>query len=104
MKGFLITHKGMEDIAALEVKELIGKNRDAAKIALNLISIKDVEVVKTKSNQNTDDLILSIASKDDFIVATQDKDLKRKLVNQGCKVIILKQKKILAYINDKGFV
>ncbi|MCH8003226.1 MAG: methyltransferase [Nanoarchaeota archaeon] len=26
MKGFLITHKGMEDIAALEVKELIGKN------------------------------------------------------------------------------
>ena len=26
MKGFLTTHKGMEDIAALEVKELIGKN------------------------------------------------------------------------------
>jgi len=26
MKGFLITHKGMEDTAALEVKELIGKN------------------------------------------------------------------------------
>jgi len=26
MKGFLITHKGMEDIAALEVKELIGKH------------------------------------------------------------------------------
>jgi len=26
MKGFLITHKGMEDIAALEVRELIGKN------------------------------------------------------------------------------
>ena len=26
MKGFLITHKGMEDIAALEVKELISKN------------------------------------------------------------------------------
>ncbi len=26
MKGLLITHKGMEDIAALEVEELIGKN------------------------------------------------------------------------------
>src|SRR3989338_8655694 len=24
MKGFLLTHKGMEDIAAMEVKELIG--------------------------------------------------------------------------------
>ena len=26
MEGFLITHKGMEDIAAVEVKELIGSN------------------------------------------------------------------------------
>ena len=26
MKGFLITHKGMEDIAAVEVKEFIGSN------------------------------------------------------------------------------
>ena len=26
MKGFLTTHKGMEDIASLEVKELIGES------------------------------------------------------------------------------
>jgi len=86
------------------VEEQKGKNKDAARIALKLISIKDIEVIKTESNKNTDDTIYGIALKDDFIVATQDKDLKRKLVNQGCKVIILKQKKILAIINDKGFV
>ena len=34
MKGFLITHSGMEDIAALEVKELIGKNTKAAETCL----------------------------------------------------------------------
>ena len=28
MKGFLLTHKGMEDIASLEVKELIGKESE----------------------------------------------------------------------------
>ena len=28
MKGFLVTHKGMENIAALEVKEIIGKNSE----------------------------------------------------------------------------
>jgi len=86
------------------VEEQKGKNKDAARIALKLTSIKDIEVIKTESNKNTDDTIYDIALKDDFIVATQDKDLKRKLVNQGCKVIILKQKKILAIINDKGFV
>ena len=86
------------------IKEQKGKNKDAARIALKLISIKDIVVIKTESNQKTDDIILNIALKDDFIVATQDKDLKRKLVNQGCKVIILKQKKILAIINDKSFV
>lgn len=30
MKGFLFTHKGMEDIASLEVKELIGKESEQA--------------------------------------------------------------------------
>jgi len=86
------------------IEDQKGKNKDAARIALKLISIKDIEVIKTESNKNTDDTIYEIALKDDFIVATQDKDLKRKLVNRGCRVIILKQKKILAIRNDKGFV
>ena len=91
-----------------ELKKIVerqkGKNRDSARIALKLISIKGIQVINTKSDEKTDDNILDVASKDDFIVATQDKDLKRKLVNQGCKVIVLKQKKVLAFINDKGFV
>ena len=90
-----------------EIKNIIetqkGKHKDAAKIALQLLKIKKVNVIKTSSKKNTDDIILDYGKKN-YLAATQDKDLKRKLVNQGCKVIILKQKKILAYINDKGFV
>jgi len=90
-----------------ELKNIIetqkGKHKDAARVALQLLKLKKVNVIKTTSKKHTDDIILDFAKKD-YLVATQDKDLKRKLVNQGGKVIILKQKKILAIINDKGFV
>ena len=85
------------------VEEQKGKNRDAARIALKLIAIKKIKIIKTKSNMYTDDMILDIASKEDYIVATQDKDLKRSLINRRIRVIVLKQKKILALVNDKGF-
>ena len=85
------------------ISEQKGKNKDAAKIALKLIAIKNIKVIKTKSSKRTDDIILDMASREDFIVATQDKDLKRRLINREISVIVLKQKKILALSNDKGF-
>jgi len=42
MEGFLTTHKGMEDIAALEVKELIGKN-STIKESCIIFNIKEYE-------------------------------------------------------------
>ena len=97
-----ILDKTLEELKKI-VREQKGKNKDAAKIALKLISIKNVGVMKTKSHKNTDDVILDIASKEGYIVATQDKDLKRKLINHNVSVIVLRQKKILAVINGKGF-
>ena len=47
-------------------------------------------------------MILDYAKKD-WLVATQDKDLKRKLVNHGIEVIVLRKKKFLAIANEKGF-
>ncbi|MBU89951.1 nucleotide-binding protein [Candidatus Woesearchaeota archaeon] len=90
-----------------ELKDIIetqkGKHKAVAKVALQLLKLKKVTVVKTCSKKHTDDIILDIASKDDFIVATQDKDLKRRLINQGTSVIVLKQKKKLAIMNYRGF-
>ena len=97
-----VLDKTIEELEKI-VGEQKGKNKEAAKIALKLIAIKKINIIKTKSNRKTDDVIRDIAAKDNYIVATQDKDLKRRLVNQGNSVIILKQKQKLAVINDRGF-
>ena len=97
-----ILDKTLDELKKI-VEEQKGKDKDAAKVALKLIAIKNIGVIKTEESGETDEIILKTASKDDFIVATQDKDLKRRLINQGASVIILRQKKTLAIINDKGF-
>jgi rRNA-processing protein FCF1 len=90
-----------------ELKNIIekqkGKHKEAAKVALQLLKIKNVGVIKSDSMKHTDDVIVDYAGKEGCIVATQDKDLKRRLINQGMSIIVLKQKKILALVNDKGF-
>ena len=85
------------------IKKQKGKHKESAKIGLQLLKIKKIEIIKTDSFEKTDDIIVEYAYKKDYIVATQDKDLKRKLINQGTTTIILKQKKMLAVVNDKGF-
>ena len=79
------------------------KHREAAKIALQLLKIKGIEVIRTDSPKRTDDIIASYGIEKGFLIATQDKDLKRKLVNRNVIVIVLRQKKFLAITNDKGF-
>ena len=90
-----------------ELKDIVekqkGKQKDAARVALQLLKLKNVATIKTTSIKHTDDIIVEYAKKD-YLVATQDKDLKRRLINQNTSVIVLKQKKILAIINDRGFV
>ena len=97
-----VLDKSIEELKKI-VEEQKGKNKDAAKIALKLISIKNIGIIKTKSDKKTDDIILDTAPKDDFIVATQDKDLKRRLITQSIIIIVLRQKKKLAIMNYKGF-
>tara|TARA_Y100000310_G_scaffold255534_1_gene263008 strand:- start:2446 stop:2868 length:423 start_codon:yes stop_codon:yes gene_type:complete len=97
-----ILDKTLEELKKI-VEEQKGKHKDAAKIALKLISIKKINIIKTESDKHTDDVILEYAKKGNYIVATQDKDLKRRLINLNVEVIVLRQKKILAIINDKGF-
>ena len=67
------------------------RNKLAASIALQLIKVKGVTIIKTKAG-NVDDLLVEKIKKED-IVATQDKELKRRL---PCRILYLRQKKILA--------
>lgn len=90
-----------------ELKDVIGKQRgkhkEAAKIALQLLDLKKVKIIKTNSGKKTDDIILDYAKKEGCLVATQDKDLKRRLINHGIEVIVVRQKKFLTIANDRGF-
>ena len=80
------------------------KYKEAAKIALQLIKQKDIKIidVKQKSLYMTidsgehivDDIILQISNKN-TIIATQDKELKKRLSEKSIKTIILRNKKHL---------
>ena len=97
-----VLDKSLDELNSIIQKQK-GKHREAAKIALQLLKLKKIEIIKTNSSKRTDDIIAEYAKEKEFIVGTQDKDLKRKLVNQGITVIVLRQKKFLAIVNDKGF-
>ncbi|MFO8016532.1 MAG: hypothetical protein R6U32_05495 [Candidatus Woesearchaeota archaeon] len=77
-----------------------GADREAAKTALELLEAKreslgdKLRVVGSEGH--VDDTIVEMASHDKrMIVATQDKELKRRLKEQGNSVMVMKQKKYL---------
>ena len=67
-------------------------DKQAAKLALQLIKAKHINIIKTGQGK-VDDIL---ATKTDYIIATQDTNLKKKLKNKKIKTIILRQKKFLA--------
>jgi|TARA_Y100000310_G_C20679693_1_gene815169 rRNA-processing protein FCF1 len=75
-----------------------GKHKDAAKFALQILEAKEIGVLKTKDQGLVDDIIIELGKKEKYIIATQDKDLKRELINQGNRVIVLRQKKTLILV------
>lgn len=82
----------MEELKRLSAKK--SKDGMAAKIALKLIGMKDVDIVAPKA-KNCDKAILDYAAREDCMVATNDKALIKALKSRGVKIIRLKQKKYL---------
>ncbi len=82
-----------------ELKDIIekqrGKNKIAAGFALKLLKTKKVAIIETKENKSVDDLIVDISEKKNYIVATQDIDLKKRLKQHNVPLIVLRQKKYL---------
>ena len=91
-------------INELEKLAETGKPKDkiAAMISLELIKKKKIKIIKTPSKnkrvKNVDLLILNLIKKGNFIVATQDKELKREIRKKGVSIIALRQKKYLKLI------
>ncbi len=76
-----------------------GKNKQAAKFAKELIEKKEPRIIKTENNNsNVDYEILNLVKSEDYMVATQDKELKSQLKELNKKIIILRQKTHLTMI------
>ncbi len=84
------------DKTIMELNKIIaeqkGKDKEAAKLALQLIKGK-VNLIKTEKGL-VDDLIVELVDKDTF-VCTQDMILKKRIKAKGAKLIIMKQKQYL---------
>lgn len=65
-----------------------------SRAALKLIDVKKIKILKTTRDKIADELILKIVKNGD-IVATQDKEFKKRLNKKGVKVITIKQKKFV---------
>jgi len=83
-----------------ELKKLVdsgkGKNANNAKMALQLLKKKRVKVLKTKSKDYVDDLIVDLVD-DKWVVCTQDIGLRKRLKLDSIKVIMMRQKKFLVF-------
>ncbi|RMF56029.1 nucleotide-binding protein, partial [Candidatus Woesearchaeota archaeon] len=101
-KLFIIPETMKELLKIAETQK--GAHKRAAELAVSLLKAKNVLTAKTEKNkkrgvfQSVDDLIIETATTQDFIVATQDKELKKKLLNKGVAIITLTQKKYLKLV------
>lgn len=73
------------------------KNKSLENIILS--RIKKFDIIKTKKNNNVDNLIMDlIKNRKNIIVATQDRKLKEKLKKGKIPIITIRQKKHLILI------
>jgi rRNA-processing protein FCF1 len=77
-----------------KIKRKQKKFKQAAELALQLIKANKVKAIKTEKVKNVDQIIAEKAEKG-YVVATQDKLLKKQLREKHIPVIILRQKKYL---------
>ena len=83
-----------------ELEKLINKpkvNQFTINLVKSFIKRKNIKILRTSRNGYVDDLILSLKP-GNLIVATQDKELKRKLKLKDIPIIIIRQKKYLELI------
>lgn len=77
----------------------MGKGKDcrAAKVGLQLLEKENVEVLET-DEENADEAILKMVEKEDFVVATQDAELRERVREKNRKVIYLRAKQYLVLV------
>ena len=91
--GLFILDRTIDEIESI-IRSQKGADRDAARFALEIIRKERISVIPTenKTNKNVDDLLVEQADWNTDIVATQDKELKKRLREKKVRIIGLRQK------------
>lgn len=98
-----ILDRSIDELKNIELKQK-GKYKQEARLGLQFIKKYKISTIKTEKHINTskststipvDDLIVNFALIRDYLVATQDKEIKVKIKEQNKKSITLRQKKYL---------
>ena|SRR3990167_7874247 len=76
-----------------------GIDKKAAQFALKLVKLKNIGIIKS-GETDVDELMLDSVN-NDTIMATQDIQLKRQLLEKGASLIVLRQKKYLQLTEGK---
>lgn len=64
-----------------------------------LIENEDIEVLETEGEGIVDDLLVEIS--DEYVIATNDKELKQRILDEGRPVIIIRQENHLEVVNRR---
>ncbi len=88
-----IVSKTMDEFENIMIGQS-GKDKLAAKLAKSLIEAKKIKIIDV-SKGHVDDLILEVAKEKGYFVATQDKNLKKRLKESDVPIIFLRQKKYI---------
>ncbi len=79
-----------------------GSDRVAARVALSLLDLKDVEVVEVEGRDG-DEALLNLAERvPNPYLCTQDKALKRAALDAGIPVITMRQTTHLTVVGERG--
>ncbi len=73
------------------------KDQNNAKLAIQFIKKFQIPIIATKKDKIVDRLILDIVDKE-YVVATQDKNLKQALKEKGIPIIFIRQKRFLCLL------
>lgn len=95
--SIFILDKSIEELEKI-METQKGKEKAKAKLTLQIIKNKGMNVIKTNSDKTVDDLLIDLSKDKDNIVATQDRELRRHL--KGKNTIFLRNKKYLEMSTD----
>lgn len=86
------------DKTIIELEKLINKGtfseRKASKLGLEIIKRKHLKIINTEKNLYVDDALVEL-DPNEYVIATQDSGLKKRLKEKKFKILTIRQKKYI---------